>query len=169
MTLHRPANVDNVDNLRSLLDTVLTVTSQIPVLFPVHPRTRLRIAETGLDEVIKRSKDLILVDPQGYLDFLCLLSGARLVLSDSGSIQAETTVLGVPNLCLRDTTEWPETLSQGTNVLVGSSPEKILSEAFRILQLDPPKPVRPPLWDGLAARRIVEILIDYSTRARTTL
>lgn len=168
MTLHRPANVDIVDNLRSLLETILEIASQVPVLFPVHPRTRLRITETGLDELIKRSQNLILVDPQGYLDFLCLLSGARLVLSDSGSIQAETTVLGVPNLCLRDTTEWPETLTQGTNVLVGSNPEKILSEASRILGTYLPKPSRPPLWDGLAARRIVDVLVKYSSGSRIT-
>lgn len=168
ITLHRPANVDNPDQLKSLLDTILSISRQLPVLFPVHPRTRQRIEEMGIAAQIQQAGSLILAEPQGYLDFLCLLAGARLVLSDSGSIQAETTVLGVPNLCLRDTTEWPETITQGTNFLTGSDPAHILAEAERILTKLAPQPVRPPLWDGLAARRIVEVLLTYGSRGNFT-
>lgn len=158
LTLHRPSNVDDPASLSELLHTIFEVSSQIPIIFPVHPRTRQRLTAAGMDTLLSQNPNLVLIEPQGYLDFLCLLSGARLVLSDSGSIQAETTVLGVPNLCLRENTEWPETITQGTNFLVGRDPHKIHSAAGRILHGGLPAPTRPPFWDGLAGRRIVDVL-----------
>lgn len=160
LTLHRPSNVDSLPTLEKLLGAIDSVAETVPVIFPVHPRTQQRLTDSG----IKHHPRLRMIPPVGYLDFLCLLERARLVLTDSGGIQEETTALGVPCLTLRDNTERPITVTDGTNQLVGQDPAKILSAARQILN-GKTKPGRiPPLWDGHAAERIVEILLREMSR-----
>jgi UDP-N-acetylglucosamine 2-epimerase (non-hydrolysing) len=155
LTLHRPSNVDSTEKLGELLGAINEVAVSLPVIFPVHPRTQQRLAQAGLHS----HPDLRFVRPVGYLDFLCLLSKAALVLTDSGGIQEETTALGIPCLTLRENTERPVTISQGTNLLVGTDPAKIVAAARTSLS-GSQKPGRvPALWDGNAAPRIVEILL----------
>jgi UDP-N-acetylglucosamine 2-epimerase (non-hydrolysing) len=155
LTLHRPSNVDSTEKLAELLGSIDSVASQVPVVFPVHPRTQQRLSQAG----IKTHPQLKLIPPIGYLDFLCLLSKATLVLTDSGGIQEETTALGVPCLTLRENTERPITISEGTNQLIGTDPAKIVAAAKAILG-GQGKPGRiPPLWDGHAAERIVDVLM----------
>lgn len=155
LTLHRPSNVDSTEKLAELLGGIDAVASQVPVVFPVHPRTQQRLSQAG----IKTHPQLKLIPPIGYLDFLCLLSKATIVLTDSGGIQEETTALGVPCLTLRENTERPITISEGTNQLIGTNPAKIVGAAKAILA-GQGKPGRiPPLWDGHAAERIVEVLL----------
>ena len=154
LTLHRPSNVDSPESLGKLLGAIGAVAEQLPVIFPVHPRTQEKLKALG-----SHPPRLRMIPPVGYLDFLCLLSRARLVLTDSGGIQEETTALGVPCLTLRENTERPITISQGTNQLVGTDPAKIVAAARAILT-GQTKPGRiPPLWDGRAAERIVAILM----------
>jgi UDP-N-acetylglucosamine 2-epimerase (non-hydrolysing) len=137
------------------------VAEELPVIFPVHPRTQQRLTDSGTNHHPR----LRLIPPVGYLDFLCLLERARLVLTDSGGIQEETTALGVPCLTLRENTERPITTTQGTNQVVGQDPSTILSAAREILS-GKTKPGRiPPLWDGHAAERIVEILMRETSAA----
>ena len=130
LTLHRPANVDDPVVFGRILEALERICEQLPVVFPVHPRTRKTIAELGLDERVEKIEGLRLIDPLGYLDFLSLYSGARLVLTDSGGIQEETSVLGIPCLTLRENTERPITVTMGTNTIVGTDPEKIIAAAF---------------------------------------
>jgi UDP-N-acetylglucosamine 2-epimerase (non-hydrolysing) len=163
LTLHRPSNVDSTEKLAELLGAIDAIAQQVPIVFPVHPRTQQRLAHSG----IKHRPQLRLISPLGYLDFLCLLSKATLTLTDSGGIQEETTALGVPCLTLRENTERPVTVSQGTNVLVGTSPSKIVAVAEQILRGDGKRGRTPPLWDGHAAKRIVEILLRAGLRGRS--
>ena len=152
VTLHRPATVDHADVLEPVLDALRAVAADCPLLFPVHPRTRRRLEELGAPSGVR------LLEPLGYLDFLALEAAARVVLTDSGGVQEETTVLGVPCLTLRDNTERPVTVSEGTNVLVGRDPERILVAARRALAR-PPEPRRPALWDGSAGTRVADVLL----------
>ncbi len=155
LTLHRPSNVDSTEKLAELLGAIDSIAAQVPVIFPVHPRTQQRLAQAG----IKTHPHLKLIPPIGYLDFLCLLSKATLVLTDSGGIQEETTALGVPCLTLRENTERPITISEGTNQLIGTDPARIIAAAHDILA-GKGKPGRiPPFWDGHAAARIVDVLL----------
>jgi len=155
LTLHRPSNVDSTEKLAELLGAIDSIAAQVPVIFPVHPRTQQRLAQAG----IKTHPQLTLIPPIGYLDFLCLLSKATLVLTDSGGIQEETTALGVPCLTLRENTERPITISEGTNQLIGTDPAKIIAAAHDIIA-GKGKPGRiPPFWDGHAAARIVDVLL----------
>lgn len=159
LTLHRPSNVDSPATLRELLQAVERVADQVPVIFPVHPRTHERLKNLGLAP----NPNLRLIPPVGYLDFLCLLSRARLVLTDSGGIQEETTALGVPCLTLRENTERPVTVSEGTNQIVGLEPAKILSAAREILGGKTKAGREPKFWDGHAAERIIAVLLrDFS-------
>ena len=152
VTLHRPATVDDPVALCTVMDALERVAGTVPLLFPVHPRTRAQLqARPG-------APGLRLVDPLGYLDFLALQASARLVLTDSGGVQEETTVLGVPCLTLRDNTERPITISEGTNRLVGSDPTRIRAAVDDVLQA-PPVPRRPALWDGRAGERIADALL----------
>ena len=160
MTLHRPAAVDSMQVLGPLLGALLTIARDLPLVFPVHPRTRANIARFGLLPE-GQSSGILLVEPQGYLDFLNLTANARVVLTDSGGIQEETTILGVPCLTLRGNTERPVTITHGTNRLVGVEPEDIL-RAYAELNAGPVREVRqPPLWDGSAGRRIATKLADW--------
>jgi UDP-N-acetylglucosamine 2-epimerase (non-hydrolysing) len=155
LTLHRPSNVDRAEILQDLLRAVYVIAQQIPVIFPAHPRTSQRLGELSPG----RHPNLCLIPPLGYLDFLCLMSSAKLVLTDSGGVQEETTALRVPCLTLRENTERPITVTEGTNELIGKDPERIISAAKKILSGNT-KPGRvPQLWDGHAAERIVDILL----------
>lgn len=154
LTLHRPSNVDEADSLRRLFAVLEEIHERIPVVFPVHPRTRGSIARL-LDGEPPR---LHLIDPLGYLDFLRLMADARLVLTDSGGIQEETTVLGVPCLTMRENTERPVTVTEGTNTIVGTDPATIRAEAHKILAGDARPGRVPEGWDGRAAARIVDVL-----------
>ncbi|MEP6719328.1 MAG: UDP-N-acetylglucosamine 2-epimerase (non-hydrolyzing), partial [bacterium] len=125
LTLHRPSNVDNPDTFARILEALEEISKRLPIIFPVHPRTRKTIAELGFAERVSKIGGLRLIEPLGYLDFLSLYSKARLVLTDSGGIQEETTVLGIPCVTLRETTERPITVEMGTNVVAGTDPQKI--------------------------------------------
>jgi UDP-N-acetylglucosamine 2-epimerase (non-hydrolysing) len=157
VTLHRPANVDDPMVFGGLLRSLERLQRELPVVFPVHPRTR-KALNGSLDGL--QTDQLRLIDPLGYLDFMKLVAGARLVLTDSGGIQEETTVLGVPCLTLRNNTERPITVEQGTNTLVGSDPERIMAAALRVLNCAPRPGRAPDLWDGHAAVRIVDLLAE---------
>lgn len=158
LTLHRPSNVDDMNKLSGILDALEFIQRRLPILFPVHPRARARIQEFGLEERMRRMPNLIVTEPLGYLDFLQLCSTSRLVLTDSGGIQEETTVLGIPCLTLRENTERPITVTEGTNRVIGSDPEVIKREAMAALDGPKPRPRAPELWDGKTARRIVDAL-----------
>lgn len=153
-TLHRPANVDDTEMLGGLVRALGEVARRLPVVLPVHPRTAVRLEQVGLPGGIR------LVPPAGYLDFIALQASARLVLTDSGGVQEETTALGVPCLTMRDSTERPITLTEGTNVLVGRDPERIVATADRVLAA-PPVKRSPALWDGHAGARIAEALLAH--------
>jgi UDP-N-acetylglucosamine 2-epimerase (non-hydrolysing) len=158
LTLHRPSNVDVPAALSGILDAIASLQAVIPVLFPVHPRTRRRLSEAGFLEQVASMPNLRILEPLGYLEFLGLMAQARLVLTDSGGIQEETTVLQVPCLTLRENTERPVTISEGTNQLVGLSPNRIRDSALKALADRRPAGRCPELWDGRAAERIVAVL-----------
>ncbi|MBN1418713.1 MAG: UDP-N-acetylglucosamine 2-epimerase (non-hydrolyzing) [Planctomycetes bacterium] len=158
VTLHRPSNVDDAATFEGILRALADIAGRLPVVFPVHPRTRKQAAAFGLADLLERTPGMRVLDPVGYLDFLCLMTSARLVLTDSGGIQEETTVLGVPCLTLRENTERPITMDLGTNRLVGADPRAIIGAAERILHGEIPRGRIPPLWDGRAADRIIAIL-----------
>jgi UDP-N-acetylglucosamine 2-epimerase (non-hydrolysing) len=156
VTLHRPSNVDEGGVFAGIMEALAGLSRSIPVIFPVHPRTRKTIdSSRGAVEI---PDGLKLIEPLGYLDFVKAMRHARIVITDSGGIQEETTVLGVPCITVRENTERPITVEIGTNVLVGSDPDAIRGEAARILA-GPARPHRvPPLWDGRTAERIADIL-----------
>ncbi|MDQ0935594.1 non-hydrolyzing UDP-N-acetylglucosamine 2-epimerase [Streptomyces turgidiscabies] len=164
VTLHRPANVDDPEVLTGLLKALGEIAGRLPLVLPVHPRAAERLAAIGVPGGIR------LVPPAGYLDFIALQDSARIVLTDSGGIQEETTALGVPCVTLRDNTERPITVEQGTNVLAGRDPARIVSIVNGVLDA-PPAPRRPDLWDGRASDRIADVLLEggtASTRLRPT-
>ena len=165
MTLHRPSNVDDRETLAGILDALDEIQRRLPIVFPVHPRTRARLEEFGLMETALKQTSLILTEPLGYLDFLQLYSNSRLVLTDSGGIQEETTALGIPCLTLRQNTERPITVSEGTNRVVGNDPETIKREAITALEQTAAQKRVPELWDGHAASRIVDA-IEEASRSR---
>jgi len=165
LTLHRPSNVDDPAKLGALLQMLGAIGEQVPIVFPAHPRTKSNIERFGLAQTVRSGPPssehgLWILPPSTYLDFLHLMSEASLVLTDSGGIQEETTALGVPCLTLRENTERPVTVDEGTNVLVGTDPDTILREARTILAGNGKNGRVPSLWDGCAAQRIVEILLD---------
>ncbi len=151
-TLHRPANVDDPKVLGRILGGLAKVCEQVPVIFPVHPRTRSRLQELG--PVPERLRT---IDPLGYLDFLSLTSAAALILTDSGGLQEESTALGIPCLTLRHNTERPVTVLEGTNILVGTDPTRIAREAERILEGQGKRGHVPALWDGRTGERIAQV------------
>jgi UDP-N-acetylglucosamine 2-epimerase (non-hydrolysing) len=153
-TLHRPSNVDDPERLAQLWEALCAASSRLPVVFPVHPRTRARVEAAGLGA----PGNLLLCNPQPYVTFLGLLAGSRVVLTDSGGIQEETTLLGVPCLTLRENTERPITVALGTNRVVGTDFARIVPELDKVLAAAMPTRSAPPLWDGHAATRIVQIL-----------
>ncbi|MFZ3091265.1 MAG: UDP-N-acetylglucosamine 2-epimerase (non-hydrolyzing) [Nitrospirota bacterium] len=169
LTLHRPSNVDEKGNFENILYALLEVSRKLPIIFPVHPRTRKKIEEFGFTKYliqepkVKGDKTGICsIEPLGYLDFLSLMSEARVVLTDSGGIQEETTILGVPCITLRSNTERPVTVTDGTNIVAGIEKENIIKKSLSVLnsnKRDIPK--TPPFWDGRAAERIVGILSSF--------
>lgn len=163
LTLHRPSNVDDPETFLGILGALEQIAERLPIVFPVHPRTRKTIADLGLGDRVDAIQGLTLIEPLGYLDFLGLYSAARLVLTDSGGLQEETTVLGIPCLTLRENTERPITVAVGTNVIVGTDPQRITRAAFAALNsaTNKPPPNVPPLWDGQTAERILNALLEY--------
>ena len=161
LTLHRPSNVDDPKTLGDLLETILAVSELLPVVFPVHPRTAQRIADAGLEAVFQQSK-IVRLEPVGYLVALGLMRDARLVLTDSGGVQEETTGLGVPCLTLRANTERPITIQEGTNELVGRDRELILAKTRDILATGGKRGRVPELWDGRSAERIAAHLAEVT-------
>ena len=164
LTLHRPSNVDDPDTLQAVLGAILEVSRRLPVAFAVHPRTRARIEQHGLGAVLE-VQSILCVPPLGYLEMLGLMQSARLVLTDSGGIQEETTALGVPCVTLRENTERPITVEQGTNTVVGSSPAHILAAVNDILSTGGKAGRVPELWDGRASQRIAAVLREWLDRA----
>ena len=185
LTLHRPSNVDNKENLTKIIKALKEISKRIPIIFPAHPRTQKRLAEFGLlpNNLLTQSSNnqspitsyqlpvtnyqflipnsrFLLIDPLGYLDFLSLEMNAEFVMTDSGGIQKEATLFNVPCLTLRNTTEWGITITQGTNVLVWNNTEKIVEEAFKILDGKRKQSNGYKLWDGKTAKRIVEVLTN---------
>jgi len=160
LTLHRPSNVDDQATFAGILGALISISEKLPIVFPAHPRTRAKIAEFGFEERIA-SADIRLIEPLGYLDFMRLYSGARLVLTDSGGLQEETTALHIPCLTLRENTERPITIEMGTNVLVGTDPKKIVTAAIDALAATEAEKdsSTPPLWDGKTAGRICDELL----------
>jgi UDP-N-acetylglucosamine 2-epimerase (non-hydrolysing) len=153
VTLHRPANVDDGGVLRNILEALLEINKDLHVVFPVHPRTRQRIADFGID-----ARKLHLLDPMPYIEFLALQRRATVVITDSGGIQEETTYLGVPCLTLRNNTERPVTVECGTNVVIGQDGARLRGELAKVLQAHRSSRKIPPLWDGRASERIADIL-----------
>jgi len=169
LTLHRPSNVDSEVTLTRLLQPLSTLAKRVPIILPVHPRVRQHLERRP--DLHWREPDasgdlpdrgIICVEPLGYIDCLALMSTARLVLTDSGGIQEETTILKVPCLTLRETTERPVTVTHGTNNVIGTDPARIVTEGLRALKYPPVRRLTPPLWDGRAAARIVKILLEES-------
>lgn len=158
VTLHRPGNVDTLNKLKPLLVCIEKISHRIPIIFPTHPRTKSSLIRFGLYQKYKQNKNIIFTEPLGYTDFLNLLYNAKLLLTDSGGIQEETTFLQIPCITLRSNTERPVTVGMGTNYLVGCDTSKILETAFAILDGRGKKGTIPPLWDGRAGKRIIAIL-----------
>jgi UDP-N-acetylglucosamine 2-epimerase (non-hydrolysing) len=155
VTLHRPANVDSEQQLAEIMGALNEISREVPLYWPVHPRTRARLSASSLP-----LESVHLIDPLGYLDFLCLQAQSAVVLTDSGGIQEETTVLGVPCLTIRENTERPVTIECGTNRLAGTSRESIL-HAWRQSVAEPKKGQIPPLWDGRAGERAHIVLREF--------
>ena len=154
ITLHRPSNVDSAEMMARIGGALKEIAEDLPLLFPVHPRTRGNLEKFGID----LGPHIILVGPQAYMAFLNVWKDASVVLTDSGGLQEETTALGVPCITIRENTERPITVEEGTNVLVGTDPQRIVAEARKVLRGEGKQGRRPHLWDGKAAERIVEIL-----------
>ncbi len=164
LTLHRPSNVDDRDTLEGILDALATVSEDLPIVFPVHPRTKKMVRRFRLEHYLQNgggSGGFRIIEPTGYLNFLHLNMYARMILTDSGGIQEEATVLGVPCITLRFNTERPITCEMGTNVLVGNRKEDILSAAMAVLAETGREFQVPDRWDGKAADRIVQVLLDH--------
>lgn len=160
LTLHRPSNVDDKKTLKNLFQTFEIVQNKIKIIYPIHPRTQKKIKEFGFEKWVQGSKNLILIQPVGYLDMLNLMINSKFVLTDSGGIAEESTVLNIPCLTLRKNTERPITVKIGTNIIVGTNKNKILKEVNKILSNQGKKGKCPKYWDGKTCQRIVKILIQ---------
>jgi UDP-N-acetylglucosamine 2-epimerase (non-hydrolysing) len=161
ITLHRPSNVDNPANLTEIINAFEQIQKNIKLVFPIHPRTLKNLQQTTLVKKIESMKNLILIEPAGYLDFLCLVSNAAVVMTDSGGIQEETTILGIACMTLRENTERPVTISHGTNRLVHITTQDIINNFNQLKKAGFKVPHRTPeLWDGKAAERIAKIIAE---------
>ena len=158
LTLHRPSNVDKPEVFISILDALEIIQKDMPVIFPIHPRTLRNIKSFKLENRLEQLPNLRLIEPLGYLDFLKIMSRASVVITDSGGIQEETTILKVPCLTLRNNTERPVTVASGSNNIVGTNTEKIIKAYRQLMKSLANEYIVPPLWDGRAAQRILEIL-----------
>jgi UDP-N-acetylglucosamine 2-epimerase (non-hydrolysing) len=161
VTLHRPSNVDDPQVLESLLRVLVRISESTPLVFPIHPRTKGQIAAAGLSALLADS-NILTLPPLGYLEMLGLMRDARMVLTDSGGIQEETTALGIPCITLRENTERPITVSQGTNTIVGTDTDKILASYEDVMQTGGKAGRQPELWDGRAAERIVNLISSWA-------
>jgi len=160
LTLHRPSNVDEPNVFSRILDALDVIQRDMPIIFSIHPRTRKSLSALGLSKRLGELPNMKVIDPIGYLDFLKLTSSAKVVLTDSGGIQEETTILKIPCITLRENTERPVTTELGTNQVVGTQTDRILSAYRRSLHGNSANVQMPPLWDGKAAKRIVDILLE---------
>jgi UDP-N-acetylglucosamine 2-epimerase (non-hydrolysing) len=160
LTLHRPANVDSHAIFSRILDALEIIQQDMPIIFPVHPRTLQNLASFRLGRRLEKLPNLRIIEPLGYLDFLKLISSAKIALTDSGGIQEETTILKVPCLTLRENTERPITAELGSNQVVGTDSDKIVQAYRKVIDGNQREPQIPPLWDGRAAERIVNILVE---------
>jgi len=160
LTMHRPSNVDDPETFSRILDALEVIQKELPILFPIHPRTRKNLSALGLKDRMDSLSNIHLMDPIGYLDFLKLNSCAKVVLTDSGGIQEETTVLKVPCITLRENTERPVTAEIGSNQVVGTNPQRIIAAYRNATSGKWREPQIPPLWDGKAAQRIIKILLQ---------
>jgi UDP-N-acetylglucosamine 2-epimerase (non-hydrolysing) len=161
ITLHRPSNVDNGNNLKKLINSIQNTSKIIPCIFPIHPRTKKKLQSAKLYNELLNNKRIKLIDPMGYIDFMCLQMNARIVLTDSGGIQEETTFFGVSCITVRENTERPITISNGTNKLIGAEYDKIPEEIEDTIKDKCDKYSIPTLWDGNSAGRISKILDLY--------
>ena len=161
ITLHRPSNVDDNNNLKRLINSIQNISKTIPCIFPIHPRTKNKLQSTKLYNNLMNNKNIKLIDPLGYIDFMCLQMNARTVLTDSGGIQEESTFFGVPCITVRENTERPITISKGSNKLIGTKYEKIPKEVEIIINNKSDEYSIPTLWDGKSADRICKVLESY--------
>jgi UDP-N-acetylglucosamine 2-epimerase (non-hydrolysing) len=164
LTMHRPGNVDDKVTLQAILEALCEISRRLPIVFPIHPRTKKMAEQFGLAHFFNsgdRVEGIWITEPLGYLEFLNLNMNAQLVLTDSGGLQEETTVLGIPCITMRPNTERPITCEVGSNIMVGNCKEKILQEAFKVLNGELPQGRIPEKWDGKSAARIVEILLSH--------
>lgn len=164
LTLHRPSNVDDPQALTQILVAIASIGKRLPIVFPIHPRTRSKVREFGLEHLLK-SDHVALLPPVDYLEMLGLIKGAKVVLTDSGGLQEETTALGIPCITLRNNTERPVTLEQGTNTLVGQDPVRIRTVFEQSLTPGGKAGRIPPLWDGHAAERIAALIKTWLGRS----
>jgi UDP-N-acetylglucosamine 2-epimerase (non-hydrolysing) len=159
--LHRPSNVDHPELLKSIVECFVEISKGLKLVFPIHPRTKHNLERFGLFSLLENANNIILLEPLGYMDFLCLIDQAALLLTDSGGIQEETTYLGVPCITLRENTERPVTVTEGTNYLIGTDTRKIFKTVSLILDGKGKKARIPKLWDGNAGDRIIKILTNF--------
>ena len=162
LTLHRPGNVDDKQSLTRIITALKNIAQRIPIIFLVHPRTQKNIAHFGITDLFQ-DKGIRLIGPLGYIDFLNLETNSKFVITDSGGVQVETTALGIPCLTVLDSPIWVITHEQGTNTLVGSNSQKLIEEAFKVLDGKVKKGSIPRLWDGKTAERIVKVLATVSS------
>lgn len=160
LTLHRPSNVDDKDAFEGILTALEQIGERIPLVFPLHPRTKNRAEQFGLTSRLKEIPNIILTGPAGYLDFVAIMAESKFVLTDSGGLQEETTALGIPCLTLRENTERPITVTEGTNTIVGNDAQVILDAAYDVLDNGGKAGRIPELWDGHTAIRIADIIVD---------
>jgi len=165
VTLHRPSNVDNPEQLAGLLEVLGELAERMPMIFTLHPRTKARIEENGQEALLEKS-GIIAVPPLSYFEMQGAVQTATVVVTDSGGLQEETTALGVPCLTVRDNTERPITITEGTNTLVGSSPEALRTELKRLTRGESKRGRIPELWDGKAAERIVSVIAEFIAARR---
>ena len=157
VTLHRPANVDSQPVLEALVNVLLDISDEMPLVFPIHPRTKSRLEEFDLGIKLEAAKNIHCIGPAGYLDFLCLTSNSKFIVTDSGGLQEESTALGIPCLTMRPSTERPVTSTEGTSTLIGSDADKLENLLRQVIQGDYKCGKCPDLWDGKAAERIAKI------------
>jgi len=161
LTLHRPSNVDDIDVLSEIIKSLKEITRSMVVVFPSHPRTTKQLKKFKMFETLSKMQNLHLIEPCGYIDFMSLVSNSNFVMTDSGGLQEETTALGIPCLTIRENTERPITIDEGTNTLVGSDSKKIISSVNEIMNNGGKKGKIPELWDGNTAQRIANILEQF--------
>lgn len=164
LTLHRPSNVDVPETFARILSALLDIQEQIPLVFPVHPRTRARMKAFEVGAKLEQAKNIKLIEPLGYLEFMSLTTRAKMAITDSGGLQEETTALGIPCLTLRENTERPITVEEGTNVVVGTDDQRIRDETAKILRGEGKSGRVPALWDGKTSERIVEAELRHLAR-----